>query len=62
MLRDLGVKTTKALPVSLVDASGAEATGDSLPAAGGAPALSLVPPQAQSPSLFDAPPDDDAAP
>jgi DNA recombination protein RmuC len=60
MLRDLGVKTTKALPASLVDASGAEAAGDPAPAAGGAPALSLVPPQA--PSLLDSPPDDDAAP
>jgi DNA recombination protein RmuC len=62
MLKDLGVKTAKALPVSLVDASGAEAEGDSMPPATGAPTLSLVPPQAQPPSLSDSPTDDDAAP
>jgi DNA recombination protein RmuC len=60
MLKGLGVKTTKALASSLVDASGAEESDDSTPMSGAAPALSLVPPQ--SPSLFDSPPDDDAAP
>jgi DNA recombination protein RmuC len=62
MLKGLGVKTTKALPVSLVDASGAEEGDDPTRPSGGVLPLSLVPPKAQSPSLFDSPLDDDAAP
>ena len=60
MLKGLGVKTTKALPTPLVDGSGAEEGDDATPVSGSPPALSLVLPPA--PSLFDAPPDDDAAP
>jgi DNA recombination protein RmuC len=60
MLKGLGVKTTKALPVSLVDGSGVEEADDSTSAPGGPAALSLVPPQ--SPSLFESTPDEDAAP
>ena len=60
MLKGLGVKTTKALPVSLVDGSGVEEEDNSTSASGGPAALSLVPPQ--SPSLFDSPPDEDVAP
>jgi DNA recombination protein RmuC len=60
MLKGLGVKTTKALPVSLVDGSGVEEADDPTSAPGGPAALSLVPPQ--SPSLFESPPDEDAAP
>ena len=61
MLKGLGVKTAKALPVSLVDASGAEAPDDATLPPGDAPALSLVPPEAPSPSLFDSPLEDGAS-
>ena len=59
-LKKLGVKTAKSLPVSLVDASGAEEDEEPMPTLSEAPALSLVSPP--SPSLFDSPPEDDAAP
>jgi len=60
MLKELGVKTTKALPTPLVDASGATTGDDSTAASAMPPALSLVTPQ--SPSLFDSPVEDDVAP
>ena len=60
MLKELGVKSTKALPAPLVDASGAGTGDDSTPASAMPPALTLVAPQ--SPSLFDSPAEDDAAP
>ena len=59
-LKKLGLKTAKSLPASLVDASGAEEDDDSTPAPADPPGLTLVLPQ--PPSLFDSPPDEDAAP
>ena len=59
-LKKLGVKSSKSLPMSLVDASGAQGDDEPTPGLSEAPALSLVSPQVQSPSLFDSPAEDDA--
>ena len=61
-LKKLGLKTAKSLPASLVDASGAEEDDDSTHTQADPPALTLPLPLPQSQSLFDSPPDEDAAP
>jgi DNA recombination protein RmuC len=60
-LKKLGLKTSKSLPASLVDASGGDDDGDdAAPASTEPPALSLVLPQPQS--LFESPPDEEVSP
>ena len=62
MLKGLGVKATRTLASSLVDASGVEPDDERPLPANGLPALAPMSPQEQAPSLFDSPPGQDAAP
>ncbi len=58
-LKKLGLKTSKSLPTSLVEASGDDAADDPAATAGEPPSPSFV--LAQSQSSLDSPPDEDAA-